>query len=494
MSGSGRTRLQSSPNGEGPEVGFGETEGHPVHSGILGPRRALWNPAAARAILPPALLIGVAAGAVLIVERVPPLHVVDPRARVALETVIALSAIAAGGRLIANFRRDREWRELLVLCAVLAMSLTDFAHGAAPALLELRSLPLGDSAWLGGGLIAGVALTAAALSPADSIAGRRELAGVTVILGLGSAVFAGLLTQMTTSGATSTSVPHNDQAIALGIHSMSAALLGLAAVAFLAEHRSADSRSAVLAGASILLAGANLQYLAIPAPDTGWVTPREGFRCGAYALLLVFAHLRHARRRRHESYAAVHSERDRIARDLHDGLAQDLACIAVQGQRLECELGPQHPLMLAVRQAIDVTRGVIADLTASTAPSMEAALRVVADELGHRFDLQVEVRVESDAGPDGEPDPSRREHLVRIAREAIVNAAVHGTARRVDVVLLQRGRSLLLRVCDDGRGMGEGARSGFGVRNMRAHAASLGGRLHARPRAGGGTELELRVF
>jgi signal transduction histidine kinase len=319
------------------------------------------------------------------------------------------------------------------------------------------------------------------------------VAGVIGILGLGSATFAGLLIQITASGATSTSVAHNDHAVALGIHSMSAALLGLAAVAFLAEHRSADTGSRILAGACILLAGANLQYLAIPAPDTAWVTPREGFRFGAFAFLLVFAHLRHAQLRRDESYAAVRSERDRIARDVHDGLAQDLACIAVQGQRLDYELGPEHPLMLAVRQAIAVTRGVIADLTASTAPSTEAALRVVADELGHRFDLQIEVRVESDAGRDREPDPSQREHLVRIAREAIVNAALHGTARRVDVVLLQRGRSLLLRVCDDGRGMSDDDRSGFGVRNMRAHAASLGGRLHAQPRAGGGTELELRV-
>jgi signal transduction histidine kinase len=493
MSGRGRKRLQSSLNGEGPEVGYGETEGHAVHSGSLGSWRAPWNTSGPRAVVPPALLIAVAVASVLTAEGLPPLAVVDPRARVALETVIALSALAAGGRLIANFRRDHEWRGLLVLCAVLAMSLTDFANGAAPTLLGLRSLPFGGSAWLGGGLIAGVALTAAALSPADSIAGPRELTGLTVVLGLGSAVFAGLLIQITTSGATSTSAPHNDHAIALGIHSISAALLGLAAVAFVAAHRSADSGSRLLAGASILLAGANLQYVAIPAPETAWVTPREGFRFGAFALLLVFAHVRHARLRRHESYAAVRSERDRIAHDLHDGLAQDLACIAIQGQRLDCELGPQHPLMLAVRQAIAVTRGVIADLTASTAPSTEAALRVVADELGHRFDLQVEVRVETDAGPDGEPDPSQREHLVRIAREAIVNAALHGTARRVDVVLVQHGRSLLLRVCDDGRGMAEGYRSGFGVRNMRAHAASLGGRLNAQPRAGGGTELELRV-
>jgi signal transduction histidine kinase len=493
MSARARERLQSSPEGERPEAGHGGTEERSVQSDSLGSWRASWNTAGPQRVVQPTLLIAATVGAVLAAEGLPPAPVVDPRARVALETVIALSALVAGGRLIANFRRDHEWRGLLVLCTVLAMLLTDFATGAAPTLLGLHDLRFGSSAWLGGGLVAGVALTAAALSPAEAVAGPRELTGLTLVLSLGSAVFAGLLIEITASGASSTSVPHDDRAIALGIHTVSAVLLGLAAVAFLAECKSGDTASALLAGAAILLAGANLQYLAIPAPHTAWVTPREGFRLGAYALILGFAQVRHARLRREETYAALRSERDRIARDLHDGLAQDLACIAVQGQRLNCELGPEHPLMRAVRQALVVTRGVIADLTASTAPSTEAALRVVADELGHRFDVQVAVRVETAAGPDGEPDASQREHLVRIAREAIVNAALHGTARRVDVVLLQRGRSLLLRVSDDGRGMTDGDRSGFGVRNMRAHAASIGGRLNAQPRAGGGTELELRV-
>ena len=66
--------------------------------------------------------------------------------------------------------------------------------------------------------------------------------------------------------------------------------------------------------------------------------------------------------------------------DLHDGLAQDLACIAAQGQRLGSELGPGHPLMIAARNALATSRGVIADLSASTAPTTEAALRIIGDE------------------------------------------------------------------------------------------------------------------
>ena len=218
-------------------------------------------------------------------------------------------------------------------------------------------------------------------------------------------------------------------------------------------------------------------------------------RLAAYGLLLAGAYLQHAKLQRDAASAAIASERERIARDLHDGLAQDLACIAAQGQRLDCELGPEHPLMVATRNALAASRGVITDLTASTAPTTEAALRMIADELEHRYGIQVLVRAETDTAlsPGDELEPTRREHLIRIAREAIVNAATHGLARHVDVVLRRRPGTLLLRVSDDGRGISDAQRSGFGLRSMRARAASLGGQLTAHPRAGGGTDLELLV-
>jgi signal transduction histidine kinase len=251
----------------------------------------------------------------------------------------------------------------------------------------------------------------------------------------------------------------------------------------------------VFAAACLLLAGANLRYLVAPALRIDWVTPQICLRLAAYCFLLAGAYVQHAKLRRAAASAAIASERERIARDLHDGLAQDLACIAAQGQRLDCELGPEHPLMVATRHALAASRGVIADLTAATAPTTEAALRIIADELEHRYDLQVQVRVETDAAliPDDELEPTQREHLIRIAREAIVNAATHGLARHVDVVLLRRPGTLLMRVSDDGRGISAAQESGFGLRSMRARAASLGGQLSAHPRADGGTDLELLV-
>jgi signal transduction histidine kinase len=283
--------------------------------------------------------------------------------------------------------------------------------------------------------------------------------------------------------------------LALGVQAAAAVIFAVAAVGFLFRAQRGERERGFLSGASLLLAGASLEYLVLPAIATDWVTPREGLRLGAYALLLGSGWTRFAKIHRNEVHAAISSERERIARDLHDGLAQDLACIAAQGQRLDSRLGPEHPLMVATRHALAASRGAIADLWASTAPSTEAALRLIADELAYRYDVQVQVRIEADIPltADSDLEPSRREHLVRIAREAIVNAAVHGTARHVEVVLLRRRGNLLLRVSDDGRGISDTERSGFGLRTMRARAAVLGGQLSAHPREEGGTELELVV-
>jgi signal transduction histidine kinase len=190
---------------------------------------------------------------------------------------------------------------------------------------------------------------------------------------------------------------------------------------------------------------------------------------------------------------ALNDERQRLARELHDGLAQDLAFIAISAQALEPDLGSQHPLVIAARRALDASRGLILDLAARSAPTTGAALELVADELGGRFGVQVEVSVTASTGR-ADLGPPEREEIVMIAREAIVNAITHGRARRVDVTLDLEGERPLLLVRDDGGGITSGTpQGGFGLPTMRARAEALGGRLVMRRADGGGTELEVRV-
>jgi signal transduction histidine kinase len=74
-------------------------------------------------------------------------------------------------------------------------------------------------------------------------------------------------------------------------------------------------------------------------------------------------------------------------------------------------------------------------------------------KLAERFGVEVKVKIEADASGLGHDDLDRtdREHIVRIVREAIVNAIRHGGTRRIEIVFDCRGGDLLLRVSDDGR-------------------------------------------
>ena len=138
------------------------------------------------------------------------------------------------------------------------------------------------------------------------------------------------------------SAAHHPVAAAMTI--ITAVLLVVAGLAFLHGRRDARLEDRLLAGAAFFLAGAELQYLAMPVVATDWVTPRDGLRLAAYLLVVASAFTRYMKTRDDQARAAISSERERIARDLHDGLAQDLACIATQSQRLGREARSRPPV------------------------------------------------------------------------------------------------------------------------------------------------------
>ena len=156
------------------------------------------------------------------------------------------------------------------------------------------------------------------------------------------------------------------------------------------------------------------------------------------------------------------------------------------------ELGADHPLALAARRAIAATRGTIADLAAMDARTTAEALKRVAAELAQRHNVDVTVRAD-----DVRIEGRERDALVRIAREAIVNAIQHGQAGEVVVSLRARGHQLVLSIDDDGRGIDSHAGTqpgrGFGMPAMRERAQLIGGRLVAKRRELGGTRIEVSV-
>lgn len=385
-------------------------------------------------------------------ELLRPVSAVDPGVRAGLETAITLSGLLSAYLLLVVFEHRRRLCDLLLLVALVTLSIVDFAFVALPALTGVDTVTRGAGARLTCEVVVSIAFAAAAFAPSRTVVGpgRRPV------------VFAGLAAIGTVAGA------------------------GLVALIAGSHWAPSSLNTSIMAGA----AGYPVS-LAVHVLSSG-VLFVSGIAFVAVAFRLD------AELRLEAKLAAARAERQRIARDLHDGLAQDLAIIAAHGPQLACDLGPEHPLVIAARRILAASRGATIDLSASEAPTTGAALRQVADELEARFAVRVNVRIKPDTGQRGEYelDPAEREEVVRIAREAIVNAVLHGGAHRIDVELDTRGPDLL-RVSDNGCGIGATptrSRYGFGLPTMRARAESIGGRLVARRKADGGTELEVRVL
>lgn len=427
-------------------------------------------------------------------------HVTAPGLRAAIETLIAILALASAGLLLESFRHSRRRSDLLLLTALAVVGLTDFVFSALPALIGSQIFAIASGAQIACDALAAIGFAAAAFTPAGTVtAGGFRPLRVAAAAAAATIVLATAIDLVAGEPAVGGLIPRTGIAAAaahpvLLIEAMFTGLILLvSAVAFL---RRRDRDALVLGGALLLLAAARLHYLLLPAMAPGWVTAREGLRPAAYGLLFAVALTRYLRTRAAIATAALSVERERIARDLHDGLAQDLALIAVHGQRLSSELGTEHPLTLAAQRAVAVSRGVLVDLSASDAASTEVALRHLANNLTARFGAEVTVRIVDGADPARweDLDPDRRENVVRIAREAIVNAARHGHAKHIELVFEPGAELVRLTISDDGRGMAAAKpqrRGGYGVQMMRARAAALGGRMTMIPSAQGGTEVEI---
>ncbi len=436
--------------------------------------------------------MSVAAAGLVTAEVVWPLHVDAPRAYLAFEIVIMLSALIGAGLLAARFRYSRRLQDLLLLVALSAVALKDLA---STGVLAFSSGEAG-TAGTGGRLTCTLLVMGALLASAYMSTGRLAVSirgAVWIAAGASFLVLAlGALIDRLAPGASDASPAYEPLVIALAC----ASFCGLLVAGFgLASRAGAEvGERRLLAAASFLLAAASLQQLVLPLSPNDWVTPGQLLRVASYGLLFASAVRLYIHTREQQARASVSAERIRIARDLHDGLAQDLAFIAAHGETLMRELGEFHPLVVAARRALAASRGAIVDLEASDASSTAAALRQVAAELEARFGVKITVRTETAEDPDVRM--SDRSELVRIAREAIVNAVHHGGAQNVEVTLGSRHSDLLLRIRDDGLGLDNVAAqvhpgTGLGMGTMRARAQALDGRLVARGRPDGGTEISV---
>ena len=224
---------------------------------------------------------------------------------------------------------------------------------------------------------------------------------------------------------------------------------------------------------------------------------------GGQPAVLVFASDVTARRALGSALIdAIANEQRRIGQELHDGLGQELTGLALSARalatRAERERNPiaEGLVQLAslaascIQAARRIAQGVspLSDADGNLPVALEAlAARSCVGGTVVRFRAHVECPLALDV--------EARNHLYRIAQEAVQNALKHAAARSIEIELWVRARGVTLTINDDGKGLARtGAPSrGFGMRTMQFRAGSIGARLSVAPRSGGGVSVTCEV-
>jgi PAS domain S-box-containing protein len=202
---------------------------------------------------------------------------------------------------------------------------------------------------------------------------------------------------------------------------------------------------------------------------------------------------------------AIMEERRRIAREIHDGLAQNLAAMHLRVSlwhnlvdndpvQMHAELDRLQALMAEnirdVRRSIFALRPIALDEL-----GFFPALRQFTDDFGEQNQLDIDLRI---LGPEGRLPPALELVLFRIVQEALNNVGKHAQARTVWLELdLEAAEAVTLTVRDDGVGfdpalLERAVRHGhLGLRQMRERVASLQGTFLLQSKVGRGTEIRV---
>jgi signal transduction histidine kinase len=266
----------------------------------------------------------------------------------------------------------------------------------------------------------------------------------------------------------------------------------------------------------VILAVAEIQYALWPSVYAGLVTISDIMRLVAYTVLVAgmiadqrsdLRALRSAysaldRMRVNEAERATLEERARLAREIHDGLAQHLWFAKLKFERLSGTLDDDDlPLAAEVTQALDAAiveaREALVTMRSSLEedlPFSDMVARTV-DDFESRSGLRVEFT--TSAVVPATLAPRVQVELLRIIQEALTNVRKHADATTVRVnadVDLERGE-VLITVTDNGRGFAqeEAFDHGLGLQGMRERARLIGGNLLVMSEISGGTTVELRA-
>ena len=204
-------------------------------------------------------------------------------------------------------------------------------------------------------------------------------------------------------------------------------------------------------------------------------------------------------------FEAVLQERNRIAREIHDTLAQGFAGISVQLELVSRKLGTsagaarEHldQARMLVRSSLSEARRSIWELRSQSneIEDLPSRLSKMAGQMSAPGQAKVAVQVRGALRP---LPPGTEDELLRIAQEAVTNAIRHAEASRIDVELAFDPRLLRMTIADNGRGftpdgLTTGINGHFGLKGMHERAAAIDAKLKLDTAPGAGTRLSVEV-
>ncbi len=201
--------------------------------------------------------------------------------------------------------------------------------------------------------------------------------------------------------------------------------------------------------------------------------------------------------------AAGQEERNRLARELHDSIKQQIFVMQTSAATAQARFSADpagtkaalEQLRDAARDAMIEMEALLDNLRATPLENigLVEALKKQCEALGLRTGAQVAF-LPGEMPPSESLAPGAQQAIFRVAQEALANIGRHARAASVRVTLGRRNRHLALAIEDDGTGFDTVAvAQGMGLTNMQARATTLNGRLVVHSRRGGGTRVELSV-
>jgi signal transduction histidine kinase len=460
----------------------------------------LWR-ASAAAFTAAGWLVGLAVTALILGTPYLVFGYHNPALHLVLDSVDGCVALLVSYLVYGRFLRTRGLRELLLAAGLLFLAVAGLGLTLLLGLvLDVRSGTL--DVWLPLAVrVAGASLiAAAALAGERTVRWERRLwvwlapwvliASVAVVLW---AQREGLPVAVDTGPPRSAQRPViTGHPVLLGAQAVAALCFVVASVGFtLQASRRRDQLLMWLGPACGLGAFARVNYLLFPSIYTGWLYTGDLLRTGFYLVLLVGA----AREIREywstQARAAVLEDRRRLARELHDGVVQEISFIRAETHRVLPDPAITARIISACDRARDEARAAIDALGRTSDEPLAFVLHRAARDVADRYDGHLEVDLDDAVTASLD----QRHALMRITREAVSNALRHGHASRVSIRLHRDVDVRRLLIQDDGRGFDlapvSSTTHGYGLTSMRERARALPGEFFVVSAPGRGTEVRV---